>query len=408
MKKLSEIFIQEFNYDLPNEKIAVHPLPQRDSSKLLIYEDGKITLSIFKSLIDYLPPNSSLILNNTRVIEARIFFKKNTGGIIEIFCLEPENLHIEEALRTHKKVQWNCLIGGASKWRRGEVLEKLIDMGGVQILLNARYINKNEDSFIIEFSWHPSSYQFAEILHAVGLIPLPPYIKRKVEDSDAERYQTIFAKKQGSVASPTAALHFTESVFKNLKEKGISQSYLTLHVGAGTFKPVKAQTIADHVMHPEQFEVSLDTLKILAQTKEIIAVGTTSLRTLESLYWIGVKIINGLINEAAYLRLDQWEAYELENKNISYRESINAVLTFVHAKKIPVLLCHTSLIIVPGYKFYSAKALITNFHQPKSTLLLLVAAFIGDDWKKVYEYALENQYRFLSYGDSSLLWRKEI
>jgi S-adenosylmethionine:tRNA ribosyltransferase-isomerase len=225
MKKLSEIFIQEFNYDLPNEKIAVHPLPQRDSSKLLIYEDGKITLSIFKSLIDYLPPNSSLILNNTRVIEARIFFKKNTGGIIEIFCLEPENLHIEEALRTHKKVQWNCLIGGASKWRRGEVLEKLIDMGGVQILLNARYINKNEDSFIIEFSWHPSSYQFAEILHAVGLIPLPPYIKRKVEDSDAERYQTIFAKKQGSVASPTAALHFTESVFKNLKEKGISQSY---------------------------------------------------------------------------------------------------------------------------------------------------------------------------------------
>ena len=408
MKKASEIFIKDFGYELPIERIATHPLAERDESKLLVYRNGNFSTSIFKCLPDNLQSGSSLVLNNTRVIEARILFQKSTGGIIEIFCLEPaENLSISEALVTRKKVRWDCLIGGASKWKHGEILQKTITINGSNIILEANYIDKNTDSFIIEFSWHSSSYTFGEVVHLAGLIPLPPYIKRKPVESDAERYQTIFAKKQGSVAAPTAALHFTKQVFDDLEKKEISLDYITLHVGAGTFKPVKTETIAEHAMHAEHFEISIETLRSLAKTKELIAVGTTSLRTLESLYWIGIKIMNNLVHQEKDLRLDQWEAYELENKDVSFTESINAILYYLQEKNIPSLFCETSLIIVPGYKFYSAKVLITNFHQPQSTLLLLVAAFIGEDWKKVYQYALENEFRFLSYGDSSLLWRRE-
>lgn len=408
MKKPEEIFIKEFKYILPDEKIAVEPLPERDESKLLIYQNGKISTSIFRCLPNHLSSSSSLILNNTRVIEARIFFQKNTGGIIEIFCLEPaENLAIAEALSNQGKVQWNCLIGGASKWKRGEILQKTIEIEENITILKASFIDKNTDSFIIEFSWEPSSYNFAEILHAAGFIPLPPYIKRKAVERDAVRYQTIFAKNQGSVAAPTAALHFTKRVFNALESKGISLDYITLHVGAGTFKPVKTNTIAEHTMHAEHFEISIETLKDLIKSKELIAVGTTSLRTMESLYWIGIKIMNNPVLEEKDLKLDQWEAYKLENKNVGFTESINSIIYYLQEKNISTLFCQTSLIIVPGYKFYSAKALITNFHQPQSTLLLLVAAFIGEDWKKVYQYALENDFRFLSYGDSSLLWRKD-
>ena len=408
MKKGSEIFIKEFGYELPIEKIATHPLPERDASKLLIYKDGKISTTVFQSLPDNLDSGSSLILNNSRVIEARILFQKDTGGIIEIFCLEPaENLSIEKALGSHEKVRWNCLIGGASKWRHGEILQKSITIKGSNIILKARYIDKKTDSFIVEFSWQPSSYYFGKVLRAAGLIPLPPYIKRKPVESDAERYQTIFAKNQGSVAAPTAALHFTNRVFDGLEKKGISLDYITLHVGAGTFKPVKAETIAEHTMHAEQFEISIETLKKLVQSRQLIAVGTTSLRTLESLYWIGIKIMNRLIEEDKDLQLDQWESYELENKNVGFTESANAIINYLQERNSSTLFCQTSLIIVPGYKFYSAKALVTNFHQPQSTLLLLVAAFIGEDWKKIYQHALENNFRFLSYGDSSLLWRKD-
>jgi S-adenosylmethionine:tRNA ribosyltransferase-isomerase len=310
------------------------------------------------------------------------------------------------ALSSQEKTRWNCLIGGASKWKHGDILKKEINIQENKLILEAKYIEKKEDYFIIEFSWYPS-FHFAEVLHAAGLIPLPPYIKRIPVKEDLERYQTIFAKCEGSVAAPTAALHFTDEVFEELRARNISANYVTLHVGAGTFKPVKTETIAEHSMHAEQFEVSIHTLKNLVKSKEIVAVGTTSLRTLESLYWVGIKIANGLLKENDEIKLGQWEAYDLENKSLNYSESLEAIVDFLEEKKSNTLLCQTSLIIIPGYKFYSAKALITNFHQPKSTLLLLVAAFIGDDWKKVYEYALKNDFRFLSYGDSSLLWRKD-
>jgi S-adenosylmethionine:tRNA ribosyltransferase-isomerase len=405
--KLSEIFIRDFDYNLPHEKIAEHPLEKRDESKLLIYRDENISEDKFTNLGTYLSTNSSLVLNNTRVIEARIMFQKRTGGIVEIFCLEPaDNKAHAIALTNQEKIRWNCLIGGASKWKHGDILKKELIIEGTNVILSAKYIDKKEDYFIIEFSWEPS-FHFAEILHAAGLIPLPPYIKRIPTKEDWERYQTVFAKNEGSVAAPTAALHFTDEVFKALSEKNISTNYITLHVGAGTFKPVKTETIAEHSMHAEQFEVSIETLKNLVKSKEIVAVGTTSLRTLESLYWIGIKIINGLIKDTNEIILEQWEPYKLENKNLSYQESLRAIIEFLLQKKSSNLFCQTSLIIVPGYKFYSAKALITNFHQPRSTLLLLVAAFIGKDWKKVYDYALKNDFRFLSYGDSSLLWRKD-
>jgi S-adenosylmethionine:tRNA ribosyltransferase-isomerase len=402
-----DIYMDEFAYDLPTHQIAEFPLEERHASRLLLYDNGKIEEGVFKNLARHLPSDAALFLNNTRVIEARIFFQKPTGGVIEIFCLEPFGSFgtTEEAMLATGETQWVCLIGGASKWKPGQVLHKEITVGPNKLILTASYVQKEKEAFLIKFSW-PSEFHFAEVLHAAGAIPLPPYIKRKATDADTERYQTIFARHQGSVAAPTAALHFTNEVFEQLSTKGIHPHYLTLHVGAGTFKPVKSETIAGHQMHAEQFQVSTHTLRKLEEANNIVAVGTTSLRTLESLYWIGIKILNGLNNPREKFVLEQWEAYELANENISYSESITAILDFLQKEKMDALFCQTSLLIVPGYKFKSAQGLITNFHQPQSTLLLLVAAFIGDDWKKVYQYALENNFRFLSYGDSSLLWRK--
>jgi S-adenosylmethionine:tRNA ribosyltransferase-isomerase len=301
------------------------------------------------------------------------------------------------------KAEWKCLIGGASKWKPGQILSKEILIGNEHLKLEARYIGKEQDAFAIEFSWQPSHFSFAEVLHSFGSIPLPPYIKRKVEQADTERYQTIFSKHEGSVAAPTAALHFTDRVFEDLKQKDIKPSYVTLHVGAGTFKPVKTETIEEHQMHAEQFVITKNTLQELISANEIIAVGTTSLRTLESLYWMGIKHINKHIDFAL---LGQWEAYQLED-DITYKESLQSLLNYLDKENKDELLCETSLLIRPAYTFHSAKGLITNFHQPQSTLLLLVSAFIGEDWKKVYRYALTNNFRFLSYGDSSLLWRKD-
>jgi S-adenosylmethionine:tRNA ribosyltransferase-isomerase len=352
----------------------------------------------------YLESGTTFILNNTRVIEARILFQKPTGGVIEIFCLEPtDEYNIENAISHSGPVRWNCLIGGASKWKPGQVLQKELLINGRQAMLSAHYIEKLSDSFVIEFSWQSPDVSFGEVVHAAGAIPLPPYIKREAIADDANRYQTIFARHQGSVAAPTAALHFTDTVFKKLAQKDIHPSYITLHVGAGTFKPVKTETIAEHAMHAEHFHVSLKTLEKLAGSRTIVAVGTTSLRTLESLYWIGIKIIRHQFSEIDELVLEQWEAYELKDENISYSESMRAIIGFMEQQNMEEVFCRTSLIIVPGYTFRSAKALLTNFHQPQSTLLLLVAAFIGDDWEKVYQHALDNDYRFLSYGDSSLL-----
>jgi S-adenosylmethionine:tRNA ribosyltransferase-isomerase len=399
-----KILIRHFNYDLPHQKIAEFPLQKRDQSRLLVYKDREIKDEYFLNLHNHLPAQSTLVLNNTRVIEARILFTKNTGAQIEIFCLEPYQQTVEQSLASTEKVLWQCLIGGASKWKSGQILQKEIYINNGAVHLNAKYVAKQSDSFIIEFSW-VSSNSFAEILHAAGSIPLPPYIKRDVTEQDKERYQTIFSKQEGSVAAPTAALHFTKDTFQKLSGKNIDVAYITLHVGAGTFKPVKTETVAEHEMHKEPFIVSIDVLRKILSSKRIVAVGTTSLRTLETIYWLGVKSIRGLIKDNWVL--EQWEAYELIKNfsSISAKESLQALINWLELHQQTELHCETSLIIIPGYEFKIPNGLITNFHQPQSTLLLLVSAFIGEDWRKVYQHALDNDYRFLSYGDSSLLWR---
>ncbi|MGV3657587.1 MAG: S-adenosylmethionine:tRNA ribosyltransferase-isomerase [Chitinophagaceae bacterium] len=396
------ILIEDYDYALPNERIAYFPLAERDASKLLVYKSGKIEDDTFYHLPHHLPLGATLIANNTRVIEARLHFIKESGGVIEIFCLEPYSpAAIVEAMESSGPVQWRCLIGGASKWKPGLVLQKEVLVEAEVVKLEARYITKEEDSFIIEFNWS-GGHPFAEVLHVAGAMPLPPYIKRKAEGTDAARYQTVFAEHNGSVAAPTAALHFTERVFKGLEEKGITRRFITLHVGAGTFKPVKTATIAEHSMHAESFVVTADTLQKLLKAETLVAVGTTSLRTLESLNWLGVKLLqNPALTD---FTLEQWEAYDLAQQTFTYKESIQALVNYLQQKGETELWCRTALLIMPGYRFQAVKALITNFHQPRSTLLLLVAAFIGNDWKKVYDHAMKNGYRFLSYGDSSLLY----
>lgn len=400
MKK-EEILIQDYTYTLPDDRIAHHPLPKRDESKLLVYKSGKMETCRFYDLPHHLPEQTTLILNNTRVIEARIFFTKATGGVIEIFCLEPAGQSMELSLQQKGETEWTCMIGGASKWKPGLVLQKSLVIDGKEVVLEARYKEKLADAFTIHFSWAPADLQFVQILHAAGNIPLPPYIKRSAELEDSERYQTIFARQEGSVAAPTASLHFTDEVFSNLAQKGITPNFITLNVGAGTFKPVKTATIADHTMHHETFSVGRDTLKAILAAKTIVAAGTTSLRTLESLHWIGVKLLMG--KNKIDFQLAQWEAYKLD-QSVPYSESIGALLNWMNENGKENLECRTALLIVPGYSFKIPSGIITNFHQPQSTLLLLIAAFIGEDWKKVYQYAMDNEFRFLSYGDSSLLW----
>ena len=401
MKK--PLFIDDYSYHLPQERIANVPLAQRDASKLLIYQNGSIKDATFSHLSHYLPAKATLVLNNTRVIEARLYFEKPTGGIIEIFCLEPfAPESMEQTMQQTGLVQWRCLIGGASKWGHGQVLQKKVALQKGAVTLEAHYMQKESDSFVIEFRWE-GGFSFSEVLQAAGVMPLPPYIKRKAIAEDAQRYQTVFAQHKGSVAAPTAALHFTPEVFKNLEKKEIYPAYVTLHVGAGTFKPVKTETIEEHSMHAETFSVSMDFLKMVLTAQILVAVGTTSLRTLESLHWLGVKLLqHGDLNN---FELEQWEAYELTASSVTYTESIQALLQHLQQNHLTHLECRTRLLIKPGYHFKSASALLTNFHQPRSTLLLLIAAFIGDDWRNVYAHALKQDYRFLSYGDSSLLFR---
>jgi S-adenosylmethionine:tRNA ribosyltransferase-isomerase len=400
---MEDLLIADYDYGLPNDRIAAFPLAERDASRLLVYQDGTIADHHFRELSHFLPPCAVLVANNTRVIEARIFFQKQTGGFIELFCLEPhEPAEMVHALQATQSVQWRCLVGGASKWKPGQVLIKEVQVDGAQVTLEARYVERRPDDFVIAFTWAGGAH-FADILHAAGNIPLPPYIKREVQGSDAERYQTIFAKNEGSVAAPTAALHFTNRVFADLDAKNISRHFITLNVGAGTFKPVKTETLSAHAMHPENFSVTASTLQALINAPQVIATGTTTLRTLESLYWLGVKT-----RAAGSLQteLGQWEAYEFEGKT-SYRNSLELLVDELSKSNSESLNCRTSLLIRPGYSFRSADALITNFHQPRSTLILLVAAFIGEDWRRVYEHAMNGDYRFLSYGDSSLLWRRK-
>ncbi len=405
-----EISISDFTYDLPEEKIATHPLQKRDDSKLLVYKDGNISQSFYHYLPELLSAQSLMVFNNTKVVEARLLFQKETGGVIEIFCLEPHEKYadITTAMNQTGSVQWLCLVGGASKWKSGLVLEKGLQIGSQSLRLEAKYVEKRTDCFVIELSWNDDRLSFAEILHYAGKVPLPPYIKRDAELSDAERYQTVYANFDGSVAAPTAGLHFTKEIFEALKTKGIETGFVTLHVGAGTFKPVKSERMHDHEMHAEFIEVENSFIeKLIANAhKKVIAVGTTSLRTIESLYWLGCKLLqNPKAFEKTSPFLEQWEAYDLNQQNYSVEDALNAVLDHIKNKNHNALLAKTQIIIAPGYQFKIAEGLITNFHQPSSTLLLLVAAFIGNDWRKVYDYALKNDFRFLSYGDGSLLWK---
>lgn len=405
------ISINDYTYSLPEERIAKYPLAERDASKLLIYEEGVISEDAYKNIAYHIPEKSLLVFNNTKVVEARLLFQKLTGGIIEIFCLEPHEQYadITSAMLQKGKVLWQCLVGGVSKWKQGQVLEKRIQQGGQEIILRAAYIEKRNDSFIIELSWSPNELSFAEVLHHAGAIPLPPYIKRAVEEADSERYQTVYAQADGSVAAPTAGLHFTENIFNSLKEKNIQTDFVTLHVGAGTFKPVKSNTMQEHDMHAEWIDVSKATIENILKNLDnnIIAVGTTSLRTIESLYWLGVKQLAVGSKQPTYDSfriLSQWEAYELAGKNITVKKALESLLQWMDKNNMDRLVTKTQILIAPGYPFKIVKGLVTNFHQPQSTLLLLVAALIGEDWRKVYGYALQNDFRFLSYGDGSLLY----
>lgn len=402
--------IEDYSYHLPEQKIAIYPLPNREASKLLVYKNGAVEQTQFFNLHNHLPPKSLLIFNNTKVVPARILFQKTSGGIIEIFCLSPDDSYpdVSTAMNQTGSVTWKCLIGGVSKWKNGIVLEKNISYESKTISLLAKYIEKRQEDFIIELSWNDDTISFAEILQLAGQMPLPPYIKRNTELSDTERYQTVYATFNGSVAAPTAGLHFTSNILQELQKMEIRSEYVTLHVGAGTFKPVKSEFIGDHEMHGEYFEVTKQLLQaLLQQTDEkVITVGTTTLRTIETLYWLGYKLVlDNTAFDSQLPHLTQWEPYELARKEVTKKEALLSLIKYLEERNLNALNASTQIIIAPDYEVKMADALITNFHQPNSTLLLLVAAFIGNKWKEVYEYALENDFRFLSYGDSSLLWK---
>jgi S-adenosylmethionine:tRNA ribosyltransferase-isomerase len=396
-----ELLISQFGYDLPDDKIARYPLAERDQSKLLVWRAGNLSEAVYAAIADFLPKPCLLVFNNSRVIEARMLFQKPSGGQIEIFCLEPfgEPSSLAAAMAETGRVLWTCLIGGASKWKPGQMLNKKID--GTQ--LQVRFVEKRRDDFVVEFSWVPADLSFESILHAAGSVPLPPYLKRPAEKSDSERYQTVYASQSGSVAAPTAGLHFTENLIQSLSKKKIQSLYLTLHVGAGTFMPVKSEKLSAHRMHEEFIEITEFSLQQLLLNLEnpVIAVGTTSARTLETLYWLGVKVQNNKNIRATDLDLDQDFPYS-QTDDLPVKDALNELLEWITKQPDKKLVTRTRLFIVPGYRYKVVNGLITNFHQPNSTLLLLVAALIGPDWKRVYSFALENDYRFLSYGDGCL------
>jgi S-adenosylmethionine:tRNA ribosyltransferase-isomerase len=407
MEAPQNIQISDYTYSLPDERIAAIPLPERDASKLLVYREGTITESVYRDIDAFLPEGCLLVFNNTRVINARILFKKNTGGIVEIFCLEPGgDMHEYNMVMSQTgSSTWKCMIGGAGKWKEGP-LAKLLTIQDTSVTLKVRLVEKLADAYKTEFSWQPAHFSFAEIIQAAGDVPLPPYIKRETTGGDAERYQTIYAQWEGSVAAPTAGLHFTSTIFEKLALKNISHEFITLHVGAGTFKPVKAATLQGHLMHAEWIDVSAAAISNLIYnlSNGIIAIGTTSLRTLESLYWLGVKAY--LQPDTDVLQLLQWDVYEapLSNNNLTAAKALQALLQWMQQRNMTALITQTQLLITPGYRFRVVRAIVTNFHQPQSTLLLLVAAAVGPGWRSIYDYALNNDFRFLSYGDGSLLY----
>ena len=393
------IFIDEYDYNLPDERIAKYPLPKRDTSKLLVYKRGEIRESQFSSVADFLPENALLVYNNTRVIQARLEFFKATGARIEVFCLEPlVPADYAQSLGATTECEWKCMVGNLKKWKDGP-LTKEITVSEKSCVFIAELLHTEGNTHSVKFSWDNADIHFADILENAGELPIPPYLHRKTEPSDLTAYQTVYSKIKGSVAAPTAGLHFTDEVFESLKPKQIAIEEVTLHVGAGTFQPVKTRNIAEHHMHTEVISVHRSTIANLQKKLgNIIAVGTTSVRTLESLYYIGQLIQNEMVN----FSVTQWQPYE-PNIEISAYDALQNILNHLDSNNMDTLHAETQIMIKPGYKFRMVDGMITNFHQPKSTLLLLVSAFVDGNWKSIYDYALGNEFRFLSYGDSSLL-----
>ncbi len=420
MTDTKHIHISDFNYELSDERIAKFPLQQRDHSKLLIYQHGEVSDDVFLNLPNHLPQGALMVFNNTRVIQARLHFRKETGALIEVFLMEPAlPADYEQMFQTTGKCSWLCMVGNLKKWKEGPLMRDFEIKGKALTLSATMDRNKTMEksggtNYWVDFEWDNPEVNFAEILEAVGELPIPPYLNRATQESDKTTYQTVYSKIKGSVAAPTAGLHFTDAVLHDLDQKGVVRDEVTLHVGAGTFKPVKSVEIKDHHMHTEYIVVHRHTFERLLQHDcSVIAVGTTSVRTLESLYYMGVKLAMNPQCTEEDLHVNQWEPYDLphneeglvlvDGEPVSVEQSVRNLLDYLNRDGLEALHSSTQIIIAPGYVYKIVKMLVTNFHQPQSTLLLLVSAFLKGDWRKVYDYALSHDFRFLSYGDSSLL-----
>ena len=412
--KTKEIHISDYTYDLPDERIAKFPMAERDHSKLLLYRKGEVGEDVFYNLPQYLPEGALMVMNNTRVIQARLHFRKETGALIEIFLLEPAMPRdYEQMFQQTSRCQWLCLVGNQKKWiarntstpgsKKDVALTREISIKGTKITVTATHKGEVGTSQLIELEW-TGNVSFAEVIDVMGELPIPPYLNRETQESDKTTYQTVYSKIKGSVAAPTAGLHFTERVLSDIDARGIEREEVTLHVGAGTFRPVKSETIGDHPMHTEYIAVRRHTIeRLLAHNGEAIAVGTTSVRTLESLYYMGLKVLQNPDIAEEQLHVNQWEPYDVQRSTFNVQRVLQALLDWMLRNELTVLHSSTQIIIAPGYDYKIVKMLITNFHQPQSTLLLLVSAFVHGDWHKIYDYALAHDFRFLSYGDSSLL-----
>lgn len=398
-----DIQIKDYSYELPDERIAKFPLANRDESKLLVYNKGEISHDVFKNITSYLPKGALLVYNNTKVIQARLHFRKETGALIEVFLLEPYAPHdYEQIFQTQEQCSWICMIGNLKKWKGG-ALKNTVNVQGCDVTLSVECGVPEQTGYVCTFKWD-KKVSFADILEAVGELPIPPYLNRKTEESDKTTYQTVYSKIKGSVAAPTAGLHFTPAVLKDVDAHGIEREEVTLHVGAGTFRPVKSERIEGHDMHREFISVKRKTIeKLIEHGGKAVAVGTTSVRTLESLYYIGRKLYYNIELTEDELCVEQWEPYAETEEKVSTIDALKAILQWFDKNGNTSINTSTRIIIVPSYEYHVVERLITNFHQPQSTLLLLVSALIGEDWRKVYDYALENDFRFLSYGDSSIL-----
>ena len=396
--ELPKINLSDYSYALPEDRIAQHPLTNRDESKLLVYSAGSIGHHLFHQLGNHLPEGTTLVFNNTKVIPARMYFKKDTGAVIEVVLLNPlkPSADLNQAMLAKNTAHWNCMIGNLKRWKEGMALQRTLQVDGEEITLIANRVADNQ----VVFTWNSDTLTFVDLVKNAGQVPLPPYMKRRPDEDDQHRYQTVYSVSSGAVAAPTAGLHFTDSMLSSLESQGISKEFITLHVGAGTFLPIKENNVADHPMHGEQISISINNLDGFIAAERLLAVGTTSLRTLESLYWYGVKLISSW---SSMFKIEKLFPYQDHESLPNFKTALKVVRQHMEANQLESITGYTEIFIFPPYQIKSCQGLITNFHLPSSTLILLVAAFIGEDWRKVYQSALTNQYRFLSYGDSSLL-----